>query len=61
MKSAELKSLSKDELLEKLEEVSLKLNLFYTLPKEKIEKPREKSQLRHDRARILTFINQIKS
>jgi ribosomal protein L29 len=61
MKAAELRKLSREELIEKLNEVTNKLDEFYKLPKEKIEKPRQKSTLRHERARIMTLLNQIKS
>lgn len=60
MKIAELRKLSKEELLDKLKEVNVELDKFYSLPKEKIEKPREKSKLRHVRARIMTLLNAIK-
>jgi ribosomal protein L29 len=61
MKAAELRKLSQDDLLDKLKEVTEELNKFYSLPKEKIEKPREKSKLRHERARIMTLLNETKS
>lgn len=51
-----LENLTKDDLVKKLEEISSELNRFYSLPKEKIEKPRQKSTLRHERARILTLL-----
>lgn len=60
MSTADLKDLSEQDLLEKLEEVNTKLDDFYKLPKEKIEKPRQKSILRHERARIITLLNQKK-
>lgn len=61
MKKNELKDLSESELLDRLKDLTAELDKFYTLPKEKIEKPRMKSQLRHERARIMTFLNKVKS
>lgn len=58
-KNKELRKLSEQELIEKLNEVTDLLDKFYFLPKEKIEKPRLKSELRHQRARILTFLGQL--
>ncbi len=60
MNITELRDLQEEELVERLKELTTQLNQFYTLPKEKIEKPRQKSQLRHERARIMTLLNEKK-
>jgi len=54
-----LKSLSKEELVKKLEEINSQLNAFFITPKDKIEKTRQKSNLRHERARIMTFLTKL--
>lgn len=61
MKAAELRALSEEELLDKLKELNTQLDEFYKMPKERIEKPRRKGQLRRIRARILTLLNERKS
>ena len=57
-KASKLRELSDQELETKLKEVTVSLNQFYTLPKEKLEKLREKSALKRERARILTLIKE---
>jgi ribosomal protein L29 len=56
-KMKDLKGLSKSELKTKLSELDVELNKFFASPKEKIEKPRQKSNLRHQRARILSLLS----
>ncbi|HEY9885753.1 MAG TPA: hypothetical protein V6C96_00690 [Vampirovibrionales bacterium] len=54
-----LKEFSQIELEEELSKVELELDKFFTQVKHKIEKPREKSLLRRQRARIITFLKNL--
>ncbi|MDX1917785.1 MAG: 50S ribosomal protein L29 [Candidatus Caenarcaniphilales bacterium] len=55
-KKADLKKLSQAELQEELETVTRELDKFYTQSRDKLEKLSDKSKLRHQRARIITFL-----
>jgi ribosomal protein L29 len=56
--AASLRELNREELLKKLEETTKSLDAFFNLPAEKIEKPRQKSALKKERARILTLLQE---
>jgi ribosomal protein L29 len=55
-KASELASLSKEALLTKLAELTSNLDNFYKSPADRIEKPKQKGELKRERARILTLL-----